>query len=234
MNTMFCIPYAGGAASAYGELKAAAKKKNLDLVLLELAGHSSRISAPLYQNFSEAADDCCRMIADYLNTHYIESYSIFGHSMGSWIAYELIGRLQKNPMLTLPNKLFLSSNRVPQIREKVDTTVFSDDQFWNWIYHQGGLEKELYEMPEFKDYYLPVVRNDYRILGEYAGPEVPERMLPMDLYMMCGTEDEVTPEELGQWKRFTNHNFETTFFEGDHFYFRGQAKKIVDYFCERI
>ena len=70
MNVIFCIPYAGGAASAYGELKTIAEKRNLRLVPLELAGHSSRLAEAPYRDFSEAVEDCYRMIADYLHRNY--------------------------------------------------------------------------------------------------------------------------------------------------------------------
>ena len=68
-------------------------------------------------------------------------------------------------------------------------------KFWNWIYQLGGMEKELYEMPEFKSYILPIIRNDYRILENYAGKNVPVRDLAMDLYMMGGRQDDISQEE---------------------------------------
>ena len=134
MNTIFCIPYAGGAASAYGQLKEEAKQRNNELVLLELSGHSSRVMEPLYKDFAEATDDCCSMIKEYLNSHYVERYSIFGHSMGSWLTYEVVDKLKKDPSIQLPDKLFISGNRVPQISEKVKTGHMTDDELIQGIF----------------------------------------------------------------------------------------------------
>ena len=234
MNTIFCIPYAGGAASAYGQLKEEAKQRNIELVLLELSGHSSRVMEPLYKDFAEATDDCCSMIKEYLNSHYVERYSIFGHSMGSWLTYEVVDKLKKDPSIQLPDKLFISGNRAPQISEKVKTGHMTDDEFWDWLYEQGGLEKELYMMNEFKEYFLPIIRNDYRILDEYAGENVPEKELPTDIYVMCGTDDDISISELNMWQRFTNRHFEVKLFEGDHFYFRKKSEEIVQYFYSSL
>lgn len=139
MNVIFCIPYAGGAASAYGELKMMAEKRNLRLIPLELAGHASRLTEVPYKDFAEAVDDCYKMITDYLHRNYVESYAIFGHSMGSWITYELVEKLKQDPTVDNPAKLFLSANTIPQIEIDHKTEQYTDDEFWNWIYQLGHL-----------------------------------------------------------------------------------------------
>ena len=234
MNVIFCIPYAGGAASAYGELKMMAEKRNLRLVPLELAGHASRLTEVPYKDFAEAVDDCYKMITDYLHRNYVESYAIFGHSMGSWITYELVEKLKQDPTVDNPAKLFLSANTIPQIEIDHKTEQYTDDEFWNWSYQLGGMEKELYEMPEFKSYILPIIRNDYRILENYAGKNVPVRDLAMDLYMMGGRQDDISQEEFEEWQRFTSQNMEMEWFEGNHFYFKDEPKRVVDYFCQKM
>lgn len=234
MNVIFCIPYAGGAASAYGELKTIAEKRNLRLVPLELAGHSSRLSEVPYKDFSAAVEDCYKMITDYLHRNYVENYAVFGHSMGSWIAYELVEKLKKNPTIDNPVRLFLSANTIPQIEIKRKTEQFTDDEFWNWIYELGGLEKQLYEMTEFKDYILPIIRNDYRILEKYAGEKVPVKDLSMELCMMGGREDDISQEEFMKWNQFTSQRFEMKWFNGNHFYFRDEPNRVVDYFCQKM
>ncbi len=234
MNVIFCIPYAGGVASAYGELKTIAEKRNLRLVPLELAGHSSRLAEAPYRDFSEAVEDCYRMIADYLHRNYVENYAVFGHSMGSWIAYELVEKLKKDPTVDAPERLFLSANTIPQTEVDRKTEQYTDDEFWNWIYELGGMEKELYEIAEFKDYILPIIRNDYRILENYAGEKVPVRDLAADIYMMGGRQDHISQEEFMKWSQFTSQKFEFEWFDGNHFYFRKEPNRVVDYFCQKM
>lgn len=234
MNVIFCIPYAGGAASAYGELKMIAEKRNLRLVSLELAGHASRLTEVSYKDFAEAVDDCYRMITDYLHRNYAGKYAIFGHSMGSWIAYELAEKLKNDPTVDDPAGLFLSANTIPQVEIEHKTEQYTDDEFWNWIYELGGMEEELYEMTEFKNYILPIIRNDYRILENYAGKKVPIRDLSMDFYIMGGRQDNISQEEFNEWKQVTSGNIEFKWFEGNHFYFKDEPKRVVDYFCQKM
>ena len=89
-------------------------------------------------------------------------------------------------------------------------------------------------MPEFKSYILPIIRNDYRILENYAGKNVPVRDLAMDLYMMGGRQDDISQEEFEEWQRFTSQNMEMEWFEGNHFYFKDEPKRVVDYFCQKM
>ena len=234
MDIIFCLPYAGGSASAYGELKSKAKQRNLELVLIEYAGRASRLDMPLYKNFEDAVDDCYEQIKQYFNRHYVHNYGLFGHSMGSWVVYELMERLQKDPEIENPNKVFLSANTIPQIQIEKKMWSLSDDVFWNELYRQGGLDKELYEVKEFKEYILPIIKNDYRILENYAGDQVRRIIMQSDVCVMGGYKDSITEEEYRMWNQFTNQEFELQWFEGDHFYFRNEGSNIVDYFCRKM
>ena len=81
---LICIPCAGGMSYTYLKWM-----RYLDplikLVPIELSGRGSRNDSPLYRNFNEAIDDVFNEVEPYLNG----DYAIFGHSMGSNIAYEL-------------------------------------------------------------------------------------------------------------------------------------------------
>lgn len=234
MNVIFSIPYAGGAASAYGELKIIAEKQNLILIPLELAGHASRLSEPPYKKFSEAVEDCYKMIVDYLHHNYVKNYAIFGHSMGSWIAYELVEKLSNDSTVDNPKKIFLSANTIPQIQIHERTNQLTDDEFWDWMFELGGMEESLYKIVEFKNYILPIIKNDYKLLEDYAGHNISLKKLDVDLYIMGGKQDSITKEEFLKWKQFTSKKFEIEWFEGNHFYFRNNPQKIVDYFLEKM
>lgn len=234
MKTIFCLPYAGGAASAYGDIKKYAQSRNLELVPIEYAGRASRIGDASYKNIYDAANDCYTQIKEYFSTHFVQEYGIFGHSMGSWIVYEIMRILQEKEEVRKPEVLFLSANTIPQIKIEKRMSQMDDDTFWKEMYQLGGLEKELYEVIEFKDYILPIIKNDYRILEDYAGPEVGKIMIDADICVMGGHKDTITEEEYRQWNLFTDKSFDIQWFQGNHFYFREEGKNLVDYFCQKM
>lgn len=79
------LPHAGGMASAYSFLK---KHEDgfIEFELVELAGHGSRTNEPLNETVEQAAEDIYYEIQDIIEDN---DYVILGHSMGSWLAYEL-------------------------------------------------------------------------------------------------------------------------------------------------
>lgn len=234
MNVIFCIPYAGGSASAYSEMKNIASQYNVELVPLEYAGHASRIKENLCGSMEETADDIYRKITEYLNRNYVESYGIFGHSMGSWVLYEIVNRLHMNTIVPNPKKIFFSANTVPQFPIENRVAGLSDGQFWEYVYSQGGIDEQLYNNREFRDFILPVLKNDYVILENYASPQVPEKYFMEDMHVIGSRGDVITEEQLMQWADFAMGGFEIKWFDGDHFYFRECAGEVVRYLCDAM
>lgn len=234
MNTIFCMPYAGGAASAYAQLKKYAAAKRVELVPIEYAGRASRMAVPAYRNLEDAAKDCYEQIKKYFSRHYVQNYGLFGHSMGSWVVYEILRLLQEKKELRQPDILFLSANTIPQREVEEKLSDYPDSIFWEDIYRMGGLEKELYESSDFRDYILPIIKNDYRILEEYAGANVKPFVIDSDICVMGGRMDTISEEEYLQWKQCTARGFDLKWFQGEHFYFREEGMQVVDYFQKRM
>ncbi|MCR5367792.1 Surfactin synthase thioesterase subunit [Eubacterium ruminantium] len=234
MNVVFCFPYAGGSASAYGDLKRLGRTRDIEVVPIEYAGRASRISDPLYSDIYETAEDCYRQIKEYLSKHRVSEYGFFGHSMGSWVVYEVAKLVQYREELNKPKVIFFSANTIPQIEIDKKMSGLANDVFWEEMYLQGGLEKELYEVKEFKDYILPIIKNDYRILEEYAGPDVEKYKIDSDVCVLAGREDNISESECRDWSQFTDHEFDIRWFNGDHFYIRNEGSKLVDLFCRKM
>ena len=60
---LFCLPYAGGAASMYDQWSAKLSKE-IDVCPINLAGRGSRITDKLYENLAAAVEDIYQMIKD--------------------------------------------------------------------------------------------------------------------------------------------------------------------------
>ncbi|MEK7017057.1 thioesterase II family protein [Bacillus sp. FSL R9-9410] len=82
---LFCLPYAGGSASMYYQLKGY-MHKIVDVIPIEYSGHGERISENYYASFKNMVDDIASKIIDYLDD---DQFSILGYSMGSLVAFEV-------------------------------------------------------------------------------------------------------------------------------------------------
>ncbi|WP_405505605.1 alpha/beta fold hydrolase [Streptomyces cyaneofuscatus] len=83
---LLCLPHAGGTASRYHRWTSLVPP-HIDIVPLELNGRGDRMSHGFYASFAEALDDLTRRAASILEPG--DSFAIFGHSMGAYIALEL-------------------------------------------------------------------------------------------------------------------------------------------------
>ena len=110
---LFCLPHAGGSAFNYSKWK---KYFNpfIEVIPIELAGRGYRMEESLYHSIEEAVNDVYKIIVKHLNN---SPYILYGHSMGSLIAYELARKIQ-NSNNVLPEFLVLSGRNHPNSKIK--------------------------------------------------------------------------------------------------------------------
>jgi medium-chain acyl-[acyl-carrier-protein] hydrolase len=220
---LFCLPYAGGTAMVYTRWR---KYLNTSILLLpvELAGRGKRFQTPLYQSFSEAVDDLCRLIQPELEH---QPYAFFGHSMGSFLAYELTRKLIA---LNYPEPvhLFLSGRYPPHLKkEEKIYHLLPDDEFRKEIIEMGGTPPEVFEHQELLDIFFPILRADYKILETYESP-IQETKFQCPITVLCGNQDrDVTIEEMEQWRNYTTNLVDSYQFEGGHFYINEKTEEVT-------
>ena len=67
-------------------------------------------------------------------------------------------------------------------------------------------------------FFLPVLRSDFRLCEEYEAPE--PHLLRVPVTALSGEQDENTPEaDMLLWKRATTGAFESRRYQGGHFFF---------------
>jgi medium-chain acyl-[acyl-carrier-protein] hydrolase len=92
---LFCIPYAGGSANLIFKSWQAELPATIRVIPMELPGHGSRMKEPRLGCVSDVVADLLPQIRAAAAD---SPYAIYGHSMGTLIAYELIkaiGHLRK-------------------------------------------------------------------------------------------------------------------------------------------
>ncbi|HEX3044655.1 MAG TPA: thioesterase domain-containing protein [Bacillota bacterium] len=221
---LFCLPYAGGSAMVYTKWR---KYLNPWITLhpVEMAGRGKRFQIPLYQSFPEAVDDLCRMIQPELLHH--NPYAFFGHSMGSFLVYELTRKL-----IALnypePAHLFLSGRYPPHIKKEEKVYhLLPEEEFRKEILEMGGTPPEVFEHQELLDIFLPILRADYKILETYESPAC-ETRFGCPITTLLGDQDkDVSKDDMEQWRDYTTNQFDSYQFDGGHFFINEKTEAVV-------
>src|SRR5215211_3445687 len=106
---LFCIPHAGGSASAYqawSNILAPA----IEVVSVQLPGRENRYFEPLYHGIEPLVQDLAQAIAPWLD----KPFAIFGHSMGALVGFELARHLRRQD-LPEPLSLYVAAFRAPHV-----------------------------------------------------------------------------------------------------------------------
>ncbi|MGG0811203.1 thioesterase domain-containing protein [Paenibacillus alvei] len=128
---LFCIPHAGGSASIYLKWRKMLPS-TIQLIPLELSGRGARWNEPLYHHLEEAVEDLYTQVTRHIGSDYI----LFGHSMGSLLAFELyyklIGQDWPEPVQFiasggkrphLPRETIVHDLPLPQFKEHICTMM---------------------------------------------------------------------------------------------------------------
>ncbi len=221
---LFCFPYAGGSAAVYNNWKSLLNK-SIDLIPVELAGRGKRIHESFYNDFSEVIEDVYSQISNEIEKE--SNYAFFGHSMGAKIAYELTQKIIKDG-LPIPKHIFFSGRGAPYISGKDEKEYYKlpDDEFKKEIMKLGGTPKEFFEHPELLEVFLPLLKNDFK-LSERSKKTDNIKALPFDITVFLGKDDELTPEQIDSWKKYTFKTCNIHFYNGGHFFINNKYKDVI-------
>ena len=223
MIKLICFPHAGGFAASYG-----AWRKYLDpaieIVGIDLSGHGKRLSERLMDNFDDVYNDLLPIVAAHV-AH--SSYGIFGHSMGSLLAYELALGLEEMNTGS-PKHIFASGTTPPHIRQRdLSCYQMDDDAVAEKIVSDGGTPPEVLANQRLREIYLPIIKADYRVLDSYHCTE--RRQLHCDLSILNGSQDEEIDGSEVQWKEYTTGSCAFAYYPGGHFYVQQCVKQVAQY-----
>ncbi len=220
MKKIYCIPYAGGSAYIYKRLFKT--DDMLEIVPIELAGRGSRSSEGFYMRFEEAVSDVYDNIVNDINNN-IE-YAIYGHSMGSLIAYEVYYKLKMQGE-KLPNHIFLSGCRTPENMRKTKYSEMNDDEFIISISKLGGTPVEILQNTEFGNAFLPILKSDFSMIEGYSSRKY-EDLITVPVTIFHGKDDFISQTEIQGWKALCNE-VSIYLFDGNHFFINHQFKEIT-------
>jgi surfactin synthase thioesterase subunit len=212
---LVCFPHAGGSATAYTQL-ARTLPEDFDVVAVQYPGRQERYREAPFTSLAELVEAVAGELAREIAADPGRPYALFGHSMGSIVAFETALLLAER-QLPAPQRLFLSGRGAPDYRPHIPYHLFDDSEVLAEVHRLGGAGQGMLDNPDVLEMVMPALRADYRALGTYRwrGGEP----LTTPITALTGDSDPmVTVAEAGTWREHTRGDFDVKVFPGGHFY----------------
>lgn len=217
---IFCFPYAGGnVASFYPWVDKL--NSNAELVLVHLPGRTSRLFEESHTSMDKLVNELIEIMPCLLDKPYI----LFGHSLGSRVAFELVNRFTELN-IKLPVHFIASGSKAPseKCRDKV-TYNLSDHEFIRELDSLGGTPKELLENKELLEICLPALRGDFQIAETYQFTDKVTFNIPLSIF---GGSDDLEYDELILWEQFFQDPASICIILGGHFFIDSNAELTLN------
>ncbi|MGB3440606.1 MAG: alpha/beta fold hydrolase [Actinophytocola sp.] len=216
---LLCLSHAGGSASYFfGVSRALAPE--VDVLAVQYPGRQDRRREPVLRSIDDLADGLAAAIAPLTD----RPLTIFGHSLGATLGYEVARRLEQSGII--PTALFASGRPAPH-RSRVERIHLRDDAGLLAAMKQlGGTEAELLDDEDVLAMVMPAIRGDYTAAETYTHRPGPKLRCP--IYALTGDNDpKVTVAEADAWREHTESDFELSVFPGGHFYLNDIVPEIL-------
>ncbi|MCD9006287.1 alpha/beta fold hydrolase [Luteimonas sp. XNQY3] len=224
---LICLPYAGGSASIYCPW-GRHLPDSVELIAVQPPGRASRIAEPPCPDMQTLVGAVGAALAMLPNCPYV----LFGHSLGSRVAYAL-GMHSSMLGLVPPRLLIASGSRAPHLPgRRAPVHDLPDDLFKEWLRAFGGTPHALLDDAEFMDLLMPALRADFSIADQYRAEPAP---LPCPVQVLTGSHDtDVTPEESQAWMALSNGHCDIHSIDGGHFFIHSHAEQVLSHIKDAI
>jgi medium-chain acyl-[acyl-carrier-protein] hydrolase len=207
---LFCVPHAGAGALTYRRWPAFLGP-GIQVTAIQLPGREERLKEPGYKSLSPLIDDLVSVLAGTLD----RPYALFGHSMGSLVAYETARRI-RDRCLPPPVSLFCSGLSAPHLaRRGGQISRLPDDEFRHAVVQLNGFPSEVAAHDRLMETLLPGLRRDLQVCEDYVYRPAPPLDGPLSVF--GGTGDNVPRADLARWRELTTGPFRLGLIPGDHY-----------------
>ncbi|CAM5379606.1 alpha/beta fold hydrolase [Streptomyces atroolivaceus] len=221
-----CLPHAGGSASYFFPVSRALTP-GIEVLAVQYPGRQDRRAEKCIEDVHELADHVARELEVWAD----KPLTLFGHSMGSVLAYEVARRLRGTEIELLG---VLASGRGAPSRARVhDVHLMHDDNLLREVRALSGTEDKVFEDDDIVRMVLPALRSDYKAVETYRYD--PDDRLSCPVVALLGDDDpRVTEDEARAWGEHTDGEFGMRVFPGGHFYLNEQAGAVLSAVTEHV
>jgi medium-chain acyl-[acyl-carrier-protein] hydrolase len=210
---LWCVPFAGGGAAVW-HAWAAALAGLTEIIAIRSPGRENRLGeAPLTRLWDYVAE-LLERIAPFAN----EEYALCGHSLGAYVAFELIRALRTRG-LGLPRALIVCGARAPHHRPDLPLLhALPRHEFLIEVERRyGAIPAEIRDHPEFLELLLPALRADLEMYETYEHTFATPLEVPV-LALGGDSDTLVSPAQVLDWRAHTTGEFEAEILPGGHFF----------------
>ncbi|MEU9986837.1 alpha/beta fold hydrolase [Streptomyces sp. NPDC048045] len=217
---LVCFPHAGGTAQLFHGWPARLPL-GVEILAVRYPGRQDRLAERCVEDMAEMADAVTEALLAYTD----RPLALFGHSMGSAIAYEVAVRLEARGVR--PERLYVSGRAAPHRARPADGRAGDDAELIATVRGLGDYHSEVYDIPELRELLLPALRADYRLIETYRPARPVPLRTPVTAY--TGLADTHCPvEDVRAWSELTGPGcFTLRTFPGDHFYLVPHEAELV-------
>lgn len=225
---LFCFPHAGGGASMFrpwiNRFPA-----DIEVCPVQLPGRENRLGEVALTDFHTLAKAMAEALAPYL----IKPFAFFGHSMGAMVGFEL-ARLLRRRNAPLPEQLFISAYRAPQLPTPEPLLHrLPDSKLVEELLRIEPNNRAVLENAELRQFLLPIIRADFTACETYIYAQ--EDPLPRPITVFGGLQDNrVTADELEAWRPHTSSSFTRHMLPGGHFYLQATPGPLFKMIADEI
>jgi len=219
---LLCLPYAGGGTAPFRVLTDALPPA-VDLCPVALPGRERRLGEPAIDDLPRLVE---AMVPALLPAIRRTPYAVYGHSMGAWIAFELVRALRRLRR-PLPTHLFVAARRAPHLPSTLPALSHLPRQaFIDGVQDRyDAIPAALLSQPAILDLFLPTLRADFQLLDSYRYRDEPPLDVPITA--LLGEGDEVvSPRDVRAWREHTTGAFRFVRVPGGHFFLAEHADQV--------
>lgn len=225
-HAIVVFPHAGGSPRSYASW-CRKLPTGIGLYGVTYPGRDALVGEPEPAGLVELAADCAEALKPVVESS--ESVVVFGHSMGSYVAFEAVRCLQRSQLSV--TALAASGSAAPHLATGGAWHRASDDEL---IGHMGNLDArnlEVFAAPELRELYLPTVRSDFRLVETYRADRCAQVSCPV--HICYGESDpELTPSHAAAWAVHAHGHWSIRSFPGDHFYTSTHDAEVIAHLSE--
>lgn len=225
---LIILPCAGGSTFGYTKW---IKYLEIETMLLDYAGHWTRIDEKLNSTYEEMIEDMLfqiEKISDLKN----DNIYFFGHSMGAMVCWDIVKRIF-NLGENAVQALFLASMWTPEDLGKNRKLQLSESEIKNFLLEIRQIPANMFINNYFMERVFPAICNDFNIFSRRKSNEDDSLPINIPIYCITGNQDNLVDLTLiKKWQKYSLNQCKCWERPGNHFFLND--KDNIKWICKLI